>query len=159
MTRFRASRRIAMARTLAFWLLALAAPALAGSRGMLVPTQVIYPGDKINDSMLVVSQDPVQGAAPTDILWDRADIVGKVARRTLLPGRPIPSIAVEEPRAVSTGSQVQLVYEQEGIVIVTTAQALQNGYVGQVVQVRNMDSGQVVSGLVQSDGSIRVNGG
>jgi flagella basal body P-ring formation protein FlgA len=92
-------------------------------------------------------------------LWDRADIVGKVARRTLLPGRPIPSIAVEEPRAVSTGSQVQLVYEQEGIVIVTTAQALQNGYVGQVVQVRNMDSGQVVSGLVQSDGSIRVNGG
>jgi flagella basal body P-ring formation protein FlgA len=158
MTRISARRIAAIGAALG--LLALATtPAEAGSRGMLVPAQVIYPGDKINDGMLVESQDPVQGAAPADIVWDRAEIVGKVARRTLLPGRPIPSIALEEPRAVSTGSQVQLVYQQDGIVIVTTAQALQNGYVGQVVQVRNMDSGQVISGLVQSDGSIRVNGG
>jgi flagellar basal body P-ring formation protein FlgA len=82
-----------------------------------------------------------------------------VARRTLLPGRPIPTIAVEEPRAVSTGGQVQLVYQQDGLTIVTTAQALQNGYVGQVVQVRNLDSGLVVSGVVQPDGAVRVNGG
>ncbi len=135
------------------------APAAAASHGLPVPTQVIYPGDKITDAMLVDSQDQPQGGAVGSALWDRADIVGKVARRTLLPGRPIPSVAVEEPRAVTTGTQVRLIYQQDGLSIATTAQALQNGYVGQVVQVRNLDSGLVVSGAVQADGSIRVNGG
>ncbi len=135
------------------------APADAASRDLPVPAQVIYPGDKITDAMLVDSQDPTGSAAVGNALWDRADIVGKVARRTLLPGRPIPSIAVEEARAVSTGTQVRLIYQQDGLSIATTAQALQNGYIGQVVQVRNLDSGVVVSGAIQPDGSIRVNGG
>ena len=143
-----------------FALVAVAAsPAGAASRGLPVPAQVIYPGDRISDAMLVDSLDPVQGAPPPSVLWDRADLVGKVARRTLLPGRPIPSIAVEEPRAVTTGALVTLICEQDGISISTTAQALQNGYVGQVVQVRNLDSGLVVSGAVRADGSVMVNGG
>ncbi len=137
---------------------ACAGPAGAAPRGLPVPAQVIYPGDRITDSMLVELQETAPNPTPGAI-WDRADLVGKVARRTLLPGRPIPSIAVEEPRAVSTGGQVQLVYQQDGLTIVTTGQALQNGYVGQVVQVRNLDSGLVVSGVVQSDGAVRVNGG
>jgi flagella basal body P-ring formation protein FlgA len=143
---------------LALAALLVAAPAFAGARGLPVPAQVIYPGDRITDSMLVDSQDAVQ-PPPANVLWDRADIVGKAARRTLLPGHPIPSIAIEEPRAISTGTQVQLVYEREGLSIVTTAQALQNGYIGQVVQVRNLDSGIVVSGVVMADGAVRANGG
>src|SRR5208283_1360932 len=139
--------------------MAFAAPAGAASHGLPVPAQVIYPGDRISDAMLVDSSDPAPGAPPPNVLWDRAEIVGKVARRTLLSGRPIPSTAVEEPRAVSTGTQVTLIYQQDGLSIATTAQALQNGYVGQVVQVRNLDSGLVVSGAVQPDGSISVNGG
>jgi flagella basal body P-ring formation protein FlgA len=118
---------------------------------------VIYPGDKITSAMLVDAQDA--GAAEPNVLWERADIVGKVARRTLLPGRPIPSFAVEEPRAVSTGALVQLVFEQDGLSIVTTGQALQNGYAGQMVQARNLDSGIVVTGIVQPDGSIRCRDG
>ncbi len=149
----------AMALVSPVLVVALAARASAASRGLPVPAQVIYPGDRISDAMLVDSEDPAPGAPPPNVLWERADIVGKVARRTLLPGRPIPSIAVEEPRAVSTGTQVTLVYQQDGLSIATTAQALQNGYVGQVVQVRNLDSGLVVSGAVQPDGSISVNGG
>ena len=133
-------------------------PACAAPHAPPVPAQVIYPGDRITESMLVDSQEPAPNPTPGAI-WDRADLVGKVARRTLLPGRPIPSIAVEEPRAVSTGGQVQLLYQQDGLIIVTTAQALQNGYVGQVVQVRNLDSGLVVSGVVQPDGAVRVSGG
>jgi flagellar basal body P-ring formation protein FlgA len=153
------SARRALAAFLALAAFALASPSRAASRGLPVPVQVIYPGDRISDAMLADSQDPAPGAPLPNVLWDRADLVGKVARRTLLPGRPIPSIAVEEPRAVSTGAQVTLIYEQEGVSIATTAQALQNGYVGQVVQVRNLDSGLVVSGAVRADGSVVVNGG
>jgi flagella basal body P-ring formation protein FlgA len=145
------------------WLMAIAAltvasPLRAGSRALPVPAQVIYPGERITDAMLRDNQDATMGDAG-DLLWNRADIVGKVARRTLLPDRAIATNAVEEPRAVSTGALVQLIYEKDGLIIATAAQALQNGYVGQVVQVRNIESGVTVSGAVQADGSVRVNGG
>lgn len=132
-------------------------PLAAEPRALPVPAQVIYPGDKITNAMLEDSQDA--GAPQPNILVDRADIVGKVAKRTLLPGRPIPAIAIEEARAVSMGALVPLVYQQDGLSIVTTAQALQNGYAGQLVQARNLDSGIVVTGIVQPDGSIRVKDG
>jgi flagella basal body P-ring formation protein FlgA len=137
--------------------LACAGAAVAQTRALPVPAQVIYPGDKITNAMLADSQD---AAAPGgSVFWERADVIGKVARRTLLPGRPIPTVAVEEPRAVTTGALVSLVYEHDGLSIVTTAQALQNGAVGQAVQVRNLDSGIVVTGVVQADGSISIQGG
>lgn len=137
----------------------LAAPSVAGagSRDMAVPVQVIYPGDRITESML--SDAPAPNGDLTGILVERGQLVGKVARRTLLPGKAIPSVAVEEPRAVSMGGLVQLVYQADGLTIVTNAQALQNGYVGQVVQVRNIESGIVVSGAIQADGTVLVNGG
>jgi flagellar basal body P-ring formation protein FlgA len=146
-------------RRLAFFAAAVvAAPAAlagpSGSRIAPVPAQVIYPGDRISESMLTDSTEPVVGA-----FLDRADLIGKVARRTLLPGRPVPAMAVEEPRALSIGALTQIVYEKDGISIVTTAQALQNGYAGQMVQVRNLDSNIVVTGIVQPDGSVLVNGG
>jgi flagellar basal body P-ring formation protein FlgA len=148
------------ARALAFLAGLLAAsPALAAGGGLPTPAQVIYPGDRITNAMLVDADEPTPGVTPANAIWDRADLIGKVARRTLLPGRPIPAIAVEEPRAVATGTQVQLVYQQDGLSISTTAMALQNGYIGQVVQVRNLDTGLTVSGSVQPDGSVRVNGG
>ncbi len=130
-----------------------APPLAADPRALPVPAQVIYPGDKITPAMLVDAQDA--GATDPNILWERSAIVGKVARRTLLPGRPIASFAVEEPRAVTMGALVPLLYEQDGLSIATTAQALQNGYAGQMVQVRNLDSGIVVTGIVQPDGTIR----
>lgn len=138
-------------------LMLAAAPALAAPRVYPAPAQVIYPGEKIDDAML--ADVSAANDAPFDAVVSRADLVGKVARRTLLPGQPISSFAVEAPRAVSVGAQVRLIYRQDGLNIATTAQALQNGYVGQVVQVRNLDSGQVVTGAVQPDGSVRVNGG
>ncbi len=152
-----------MTWTARFGLVMLAAlvgstPARAGARSLPVPAQVIYPGDRISESMLKDSSE-AEIAEAGGVIDNRAELVGKVARRTLLPGRAIAPGAVEEPRAITTGALVQLVYQNDGLSIVTTAQALQNGYVGQAVQVRNIESGTVVSGAVQADGSVRANGG
>lgn len=138
-------------------MLAASSVACAGSNEIAVPVQVIYPGDRISDAML--SNAPAPNGDLAGLLVERGQLVGKVARRTLLPGKAIPAVAVEEPRAVSMGGLVQLVYQADGLTIVTNAQALQNGYVGQIVQVRNIDSGIVVSGAIQADGSVLVNGG
>lgn len=139
--------------------LLVAEPAWSADRGLPVPSQVIYPGDRITDGMLVDGEEPAPDMTPVNVIHDRADLIGKAARRTLLPGRPITASAIEEPRAVSTGTQVHLVYEQDGLSISTIGMAMQNGFVGQVVQVRNLDTGLSVFGAVQADGSVRVSGG
>ena len=86
-------------------------------------------------------------------------IVGKVARLTLLPGHAIPFAGISNRKLVATGADVTLTYSEGGLTIVTTGSALQDGSVGDLVRVRNGESGVTVSGAVQADGSVKVGGG
>ncbi len=124
-----------------------------------VPRVVIYPGDVIRDDMLMdVPAGDIQGATDS-MIRTRSSVVGKMARRTLLPGRAILPIAINNPRAVVNGAEVRLVYVDGGLTIVASASALQDGAVGDTIKVRNVDSGLTVSGIIQPDGSVRVSGG
>ncbi len=89
----------------------------------------------------------------------KAMLLGRVAKRTLLPGKPILPIAVDSPRLVTIGSQVKIVFDEAGLTIVAYGAALQAGAIGDLIRVRNQDSGLVVSGRMQPDGSIRVGEG
>jgi len=124
-----------------------------------VPAMTLYPGDVITDQVLVdrdVSSDPVMSklaGAST-----RAELLGKVARRTLLPGQPIPSSAVGKPTIVAPGGKVQIVYEEGGLRITALGIALQSGSAGDVISIRNTTSGITVSGTMQADGTLLVGG-
>jgi flagella basal body P-ring formation protein FlgA len=139
---------------------AFAQDASDGDRAMLpVPRVVIYPGDIIHEDMLMdVPADEAQSAGGS-MIETRSGLIGKMARRTLLPGRAILAIAVNNPRAVVNGAEVRLVYTDDGLTIVASASALQDGAVGDMIKVRNVDSGLTVSGVIQPDGSVRVSGG
>ncbi len=119
----------------------------------------IYPGDEITDAMLDERADAISGEEVSSYIRSREGLVGKVARRTLLRGEPIPTLAVDNPRLVRVGAQVKVVYADGGLQIVTYGVAQQAGAVGDIIRVRNQDSGLFVSGRVQNDGSIRVGAG
>ena len=131
-------------------------PAIAQERMVPTPNQVIYPGDIIRDGMLTDISVYDVPAADGSIVDSRAALVGKIARRTLLPGRGIVALAIENPRAVVNGAQVKLVYHDGGLTIVTSALALETGGVGDMIKVRNSDSGLTISGTIQPDGSVSV---
>jgi flagellar basal body P-ring formation protein FlgA len=141
--------------------LSIAGQAIAGDVSVLpVPNITIYPGDIVKEEWLVDRDfSSNTGAARGSVVQSRSQIVGKLARRTLLPGVPIPINGVSEPRAVTNGGKVRVVFSQDGLEISTYATALQNGSVGDVISVRNLDSGLTISGIVQQDGSVRVGGG
>jgi flagella basal body P-ring formation protein FlgA len=132
----------------------------AAAQETLVPTPrvVIYPGDVIGEDMLADVAEPARdGSGP--FVEQRSLIVGKVARLTLLPGHAIPFTGVSNRKVVTNGAEVRLIYSDGGLLIMTTGAALQDGSIGDIVQVRNDDSGVTVSGAVQPDGSVRVSGG
>jgi flagella basal body P-ring formation protein FlgA len=136
--------------------LATARPAAAADMVVPVPTIVLYPGDVIRDGVLKDESLSMDAAIASEVVVDRAQLVGKIARRTLLPGRPIPMIGVATPKVVANGAQVKLVFQEGGLTITTYAAALQAGGVGDLIKVRNPESGIVVTGTVQPDGSVRV---
>jgi flagella basal body P-ring formation protein FlgA len=139
---------------------AAACATLASAQETVVPTPkaVIYPGDLILDEMLAdVPNAARDGSGP--FINSRSLIVGRVARLTLLPGHAIPFLGVSNRKLVSNGAEVKLVFSEGDLVIMTTGAALQDGSIGDIVRVRNSDSGVTVSGAVQPDGSVRVSGG
>ena len=137
---------------------ACAMPSLAQEALVPTPKAVIYPGDVIRDDMLADVPDAARdGSGP--FVNSRSLIVGKMARLTLLPGHAIPFSAVSNRKLVSNGAEVKLIFSEGGLLIMTTGSALQDGSIGDIVRVRNDDSGVTVSGAVQPDGSVRVSGG
>lgn len=132
-------------------------PSRAGPAETLpVPLMTIYPGDMISASMLADRDFPAGTSIRYPVVAASSILVGKVARRTLLPGKLIPSNAVAEPDLVSRGSLTRAIFRDGGLVMTTLVLPLQNGVLGAYIQVRNVDSGQVIAGRVEADGTIAI---
>ena len=141
---------------LAFVLGVCASPATGqASEVALVPERTIYPGETITGEMVravgITNPNLASGYAS-----DVAEVDGMVTTRTLLPGRTIPVASLREAWAVERGSPVTLVFSDQGLVITAPGTPLQNASIGEMIRVRNIDSGVIVSGTVMQDGSIRV---
>jgi flagella basal body P-ring formation protein FlgA len=83
-------------------------------------------------------------------------LVGKVSRQTLLPNQPVPASSMRDPFAVQQGQPAVVYFQAGALVISATAVPLQAGSAGQVISLRNNDSGTTIRGVVQADGTVRV---
>lgn len=123
---------------------------------VLIPNRVIYPGEAIDLAALrEVTLKPGK-VIPPAVAFRVREIEGKVAKRTLLPGRYIPAAALREAWLVEQGVPVQVMFVSGSLTISASAVTLQPGAAGDFVKVRNIDSGKIFSGTVMADGSIRV---
>lgn len=148
-------RRPVLRAALALALLGPALPAVA-DEVVLIPSRVIYPGETINLAALKQVTLLPGRHKPDAVVTTEQDLDGKIAKRTLLPGRYIPANAVREAWLVEQGASVQVYFIAGGLSISATAVTLQPGAAGDLVKVRNIDSGKVFSGTVMADGTIRV---
>jgi flagellar basal body P-ring formation protein FlgA len=121
-----------------------------------VPTRVIYPGETITQSAIEDARLKKGSRLTADMAADAQEIIGKVSRRTLLPGRTIPLAALRETFLVENGKPVEVRYVAGGMTIAITAIPLQDGAIGDMIKVRNIDSGTTFMGVVLADGTIRV---
>ena len=119
--------------------------------------QTVYPGQSVDASMLswqMWTGDPrhLHGMAR-----NFEDLLGLVARRTLLPGKPIHLSSMRRPNAVRHGQLVTLIFSGHAISIQGRGIALKSGRIGDWVEVRNIDSGRSVFGQIES-GGVRIGG-
>lgn len=123
---------------------------------LLVPTVTVYPGQPVDHGRLEFRHYRAGYASKIRAVKEHSQIVGKVAGRTLVPLRPILLKSLRNPHLVKAGKPTRLVYEAGALQISTLGVPLSDGEAGDMVQVRNLDSGKILYARVSGDGSLRV---
>lgn len=131
-------------------------PVQAESVAFVVPAAVIYPGQQIGDEGLLEKSFTINPEAADQYVLSPRQAIGKVTKRTLLPGKPILMSALAEPFLVKRGVPAPLIFTAGSLTITAMGTPLESGSVGDFIKVRNADSGLIVSGTVLADGNIQV---
>lgn len=123
---------------------------------LAVPNVTLYPGDVISDAQIVERAFAPGATGKLPVAEQRAAVVGKVVRRTLLPGKPIPLHGLKDPDTVTRGGAIIAMFKAGGLTITSTVTPLRSGQVGDIIEARNTDSGKIIRGVIQADGTLRV---
>ncbi|GEO83442.1 MULTISPECIES: flagellar basal body P-ring formation chaperone FlgA [Alphaproteobacteria] len=133
-----------------------AAPGAACAEGFaVVATQTIYPGETVSAAQLKeveVTNPNLAGGYAKSI----SEVDGMVSKRTLLPGRTIPVASLRPPYAINRGANIRLTFTLGNMTISASGTPLSDALVGDVIKVRNLDSGVIVTGTVLADGTVQV---
>ena len=137
-------------------LLGPSAAAAATAEKIPVPRITIYPGDQIEAGMLVWRRVRSSKLQRLPIIRQPRELIDKVSRRTLLPGRPVLRNAIRNRHIIKRGKVSTVVYRSGGLVITNSATALESGSTGDVIKLRNIESGRTVTGIVQGNGTVLI---
>ncbi|GGD27456.1 flagellar basal body P-ring formation chaperone FlgA [Aureimonas glaciei] len=137
-------------------LLSIPVRALAADIELPVPSVVIYPGQVILDRGVSSARFKIPGANLAAYVVENGMLTDKVARRTLLPNKPIMLADLKTPDIVRAGVPTTIIYREAGVYIAALGTPLASAAEGDMVRVRNADSGITISGIVAADGSIEV---
>lgn len=136
-------------------LVLLAGPASAEPRFAIVPVTTIFPGETITESRVKAVEVTNPNLAP-GYAASLEEVVGMIPKRTLVAGRTIPVVTLREPFAVQRGTPIRLVARVGNLTISASGTPLADAMVGDVIRVRNLDSGVTVTGTVMADGTVEV---
>jgi flagella basal body P-ring formation protein FlgA len=120
-----------------------------------VATRDIRRGELISDSYFrMVKKDlaDVSGG----FIADRARLRGLVAARSIPTGGVISLGCVERPVAVKRGKIVAAEVRGDGFLVTAMAKAMDNGRVGDVIRLMNVDSKKALAGEVVDANTVRV---
>jgi flagella basal body P-ring formation protein FlgA len=84
------------------------------------------------------------------------DLVGMRSKRSLPSGEVLHAGLLEREQLVRRGSQVEILADTAGLQVRMRGKAMADGGRGDLVKVKNLSSGRVVSGTVEGPGLIRV---
>lgn len=117
----------------------------------VVPLRAIRSGSIIGAEDVTSIKDEFAG---TYKLIDA--VIGKEARVTLYPGRPIHLANIGPPALLERNQIVKMTFQMGGLTISAEGRVLDRAGAGDRVRVMNMTSRQTVIGTVKDNGTIKV---
>ncbi len=97
-------------------------------------------------------KDQISGGDVTDI----STIIGKTTTKPLSEGKMVFEDDIRSPILVAKNSTVSALYKTKTIEIKALAVALDDGGEGDIIRLKNFDSGKIFKAVVQADGNVLV---
>jgi flagellar basal body P-ring formation protein FlgA len=112
-----------------------------------IPSGGIITSDNTKITLISVANKPPEWRSPYGMACIQAVRAGDVIRPSLWKAKK-PIVVIKKNGAV------QMKIQMTGFIIVTNGQALQDGRIGDVIRVRNVDSKRIVMASVAPDGTV-----
>lgn len=143
----RAGERMLSTRIVASAFLEAEAIVLAGN---------LTTGDLIKRADLTIRKLPRKQM--TGALMDPERIVGQQARRTLVTGAILRAQDLQAPTLVLRNREVLIVLKKGGLALTARGKAMEDGALGDMIEVMNVRSQKVLQGTVQRNGTVVIGG-
>jgi flagellar basal body P-ring formation protein FlgA len=114
----------------------------------------LRPGQKLSPSDLALKTGDL-GTLPEDVVLSTDRAINQILIFGIVSGSPLRSASLREPNAIQQGQPVKLILKGSGFQVSADAVALTNASDGQMVKTKT-PTGQVVSGIAQSDGTVKL---
>lgn len=96
------------------------------------------------------------GQIAAGFFTDKNKVLGLEARRAITPGTVITDSMVNKPVIVKRGNMVTLVAFVGNIQVIASGQAMQDGYEGQLIRIKNVITNKIVLGKVIDENKVQV---
>ena len=157
--------------------------AIKGQKNLLIPVEVVQAGEtlqcfwasakiRVRAVILTAAKEISRGSAigagdiiaqvteipdlDTYYIRNSEEVLGNIARRNFSPGDPLTRGAIAKPFLVKKGETVQLKLERNGILLTSAAKAEQNGKLGQIIRVRNLDFSTTLKAQVSGKAEVEL---
>jgi len=124
---------------------------------VVVARRVIRREQTVQAEDLTVERRPLQTLNGKAYVGAAAPLVGQIARRPIGKGELVTAALVTPQADVAEGSAVLIVYRVPGLSLSAPGVALVAARQGQFIPVRNLQSGKIVYGVVESEQRVSVN--
>jgi flagella basal body P-ring formation protein FlgA len=93
---------------------------------------------------------------PQDVIIDKKSAIGKQARISLKPGTVLRMSYIDLPIVIKRNQQVNIIARGKYFIVKAKGKALQNGRLGEIIRVRNIDSKKTIWAKVISSEEVEV---
>ena len=122
---------------------------------VLVANHNLNRGTLLDNSHFSLHEMDISQLRRTPLFSDE-DASGKELKYSLTAGSPLSLEALQLPKVVQRGDLVQLVAETQSLQVRQQAEALEDGEIGKVIDVRNTSSRLVVQAVVVAAGKVKI---
>lgn len=126
------------------------------TRSVPVLKQAVQKGETLTADVLTEATFPTSQVFAST-LTNRDDLIGQQALRPLEAGKPINKLHVRVAPLISRNQIVTLVYQRGGVQLSGSAQALEDGQLGQSIRIVNPSTRSTLTGTVRAGGQVEVN--
>ena len=84
------------------------------------------------------------------------DLLGKRVIRALSPNAPITAEIVDNPPAIKKGDFIKIFVQTGNLHVVTKGVAKEDGYLGKIIRIKNIDSNKELYGKVEDSSSVKI---